>query len=55
MTTYLVLAAAAVAVSLATLLFLGRRIVLTEDGSHGLCRLDHTAPTTAAWCADCGA
>ncbi|MFC7241620.1 hypothetical protein ACFQO7_03910 [Catellatospora aurea] len=55
MSTYLVLAVAALAVSSATLLFLGRRVVLAEDGAHGLCRLDHNAPTSTAWCADCGA
>ncbi|GAA1412146.1 hypothetical protein ACFQZ4_45500 [Catellatospora coxensis] len=54
MSTYLVLAAAAVAVSLATLLFLGRRIVLTDDVP-GPCRLDPSAPAGAAWCAHCGA
>jgi hypothetical protein len=55
MSMYLVLATITVAVSPAALLFLGRRIVLSDDGVHSLCRLDHRAPTSAAWCADCGA
>ncbi|WP_155375334.1 hypothetical protein [Catellatospora vulcania] len=47
--------AAAATVLLLLLLFLGRRVFLTDDPAQGLlCRLDPDAPPGTAWCAECG-
>lgn len=55
MNTYLVMTPVAAVVSLAVLVYLGRRISLSDGAAtEGLCRLDHDAPANVARCAECG-